>query len=64
MKKAHKGLIVGGIVSTIMGSIGVIMGKMFLDKRTAAKSIGPKIAGDDDDMGAEGDPIIDVAKTL
>jgi hypothetical protein len=65
MKKAHKGLLVGGLVSTIFGGIGVVVGKLFLDKRTAAKAIGPKIAGeDDDDMGAENDPIIDVAKSL
>lgn len=64
MKKAHKGLIVGGIIAAITGAVGTIMGGLFLDKKVAQKAIGPKIAGDDDDMGAEDDPIINVAKTL
>jgi hypothetical protein len=64
MKKAHKALVVGGIIATITGAIGTIMGGLFLDKKTAMKAIGPKISGDDDDVGAEDDPIINVAKTL
>jgi hypothetical protein len=67
MKKAHKGLLVGGFVAGITGLIGTIMGAMFLDKKAAMKSVG-KVAGEfgggDDDMGAEDDPIINVAKTL
>jgi hypothetical protein len=66
MKKAHKGLLVGGFVAGITGLIGTIMGSMFLDKKAALKSVG-KVAGefgDGADMGAEDDPIINVAKTL
>jgi hypothetical protein len=68
MKKSHKGLLVGGFVAGITGLIGTIMGGMFLDKKAALKSVG-KVAGefgssDGDDMGAEDDPIINVAKTL
>ncbi len=64
MKKAHKSLLAGGIVAALFGGIGTVVGKLFLDKRTAAKAIGPKIAGEEDEMGAEDDPIINVAKTL
>jgi hypothetical protein len=66
MKKAHKGLVVGGFVAAVTGLIGTVMGSMFLDKKAALKSVG-KVAGefgDDDDMGAEDDPIVKLAKTL
>lgn len=65
MKKAHKGLIAGGFIAAITGALGTVLGGIFLDKRKAkALGSGTKIAGDDEDMGAENDPIIDVAKTL
>lgn len=64
MKKVHKGMIAGGIVAAITGAVGTLVGGLLLDKRTAQKAIGGKVAGEDDDMGAENDPIIDVAKTL
>ena len=55
MKKAHKSLLAGGIVAALFGGIGTVVGKLFLDKRTAAKAIGPKIAGEDDDSGPGAD---------
>lgn len=65
MKKAHSALIAGGIVASITATIGTIIGTLLLDRTTVRKALGSKIAGDDDDMGAEGDdPIINVAKTL
>ena len=65
MKKAHSALIAGGIVATITATVGTMLGTLLLDKATVRKALGSKIAGDDDDMGAEGDdPIINVAKSL
>jgi hypothetical protein len=65
MKRAHKNLVVGGIIASITGAIGTIVGNMFLDKQsTLRKTLTSSIAGDDD-MGAENDdPIINVARTL
>ncbi len=67
MKKAHTTLVVGGIVSAFTAGLGIIMGKFFMDKTAALKSVG-KVAGEfgsgDDEMGAEDDPIVQLAKTL
>lgn len=62
MKKATKAGFLGAIITAVLGAVGIVAGKKYMDG-TLKKAIGPKIAGDDD-MGAEGDPIIDVAKTL
>jgi hypothetical protein len=64
MKKAHKGLLAGGIVAGIAGLIGTAIGGLLLSKKDAMKAIGGKVAGEDDDMGAENDPIVELAKTL
>lgn len=65
MKKAHKGLLAGGIVAGLFAAVGTAVGGLLLSKKDALKSIGGKVAGEDDDVGAEsGDPIVELAKTL